>query len=179
MKLVFLHGTPGVGKLTVGRELAGLTGYPLFHNHLTVDLVHAVFEFGSAPFVELRERIWLDVMGRAADERLPGLIFTFVFEPTVEPGFFERLQARVASSGGRIYPFELRCARDELLRRVAQPDRAAFGKLRDPEVLQRYLEQWRYEALAPPGNIAFDTTRLSPLETARLIDARLKPAASP
>jgi shikimate kinase len=31
MKLIVLHGPPGVGKLTVGRELAGLTGYALFH----------------------------------------------------------------------------------------------------------------------------------------------------
>ena len=39
MKLVILYGPPGVGKLTVGRELAARTGFKLFHNHLTVDLV--------------------------------------------------------------------------------------------------------------------------------------------
>ena len=49
MKLIFLHGLPGVGKLTVARQLAALTGFKLFHNHLTVDLVTSVFEFGSEP----------------------------------------------------------------------------------------------------------------------------------
>jgi replication-associated recombination protein RarA len=48
MNLIFLYGPPGVGKLTVAQELAGMTGYKLFHNHLTVDLVYAVFDFGTS-----------------------------------------------------------------------------------------------------------------------------------
>ncbi len=38
----------------------------LFHNHLTVDLVAALFDFGSEPFVRLRESIWLDAFREAA-----------------------------------------------------------------------------------------------------------------
>ena len=41
MKLVVLHGPPAVGKLTVARELARLTGWRLFHNHLVVDALLA------------------------------------------------------------------------------------------------------------------------------------------
>src|SRR5918998_3060399 len=100
MNLIFLHGLPGVGKLTVARELARLAGYRLFHNHLTVDLVESVFEFGSAPFVELREQTWLSVFGRAAEERLPGLVFTFVFERTVREDFVGRVLDEVESRGG-------------------------------------------------------------------------------
>ena len=50
MQLVFIHGAPAVGKLTVARELAALTGFRLFHNHLTVDLAGSVF---SASFPAL------------------------------------------------------------------------------------------------------------------------------
>ena len=50
MNLVFIYGPPGVGKLTVAKELAGLTGYKLFHNHLSIDWVLPVFDFGSDPF---------------------------------------------------------------------------------------------------------------------------------
>ncbi|MBA3354768.1 MAG: AAA family ATPase [Pyrinomonadaceae bacterium] len=77
MKLIFLHGLPGVGKLTVARELVALTGFKLFHNHLTVDLVTSVFDFGSQPFIELREKIWLEVFREAVEADLTGLIFTF------------------------------------------------------------------------------------------------------
>ena len=66
MLLVFIHGAPAVGKLTVARELAGLTGFHLFHNHLTVDLVSSLFAFGTPSFVSLREQIWLAAFAEAA-----------------------------------------------------------------------------------------------------------------
>ena len=47
MNLVLLYGPPAVGKMTVGAQLSQLTGYPLFHNHLTVDLGLLFFPFGS------------------------------------------------------------------------------------------------------------------------------------
>ena len=47
--IVVIFGPPAVGKMTVGREVARLTGYKLFHNHMTVEPVLEVFEFGSPP----------------------------------------------------------------------------------------------------------------------------------
>ena len=44
MDFVFLYGAPAVGKLTVGRELARLTGVRLFDNHLVVDAALVVGE---------------------------------------------------------------------------------------------------------------------------------------
>jgi hypothetical protein len=76
VRLIFLHGLPGVGKLTVASELTKLTGFRIFHNHLAVDLVESVFDFGSLPFVELREEVWLTVFTRAVAANLNGLIFT-------------------------------------------------------------------------------------------------------
>jgi shikimate kinase len=72
LRLIFLHGLPGVGKLTVARELAQLTDYKLFHNHLAVDLVESVFEFGDRPFVELREMIWLTMFSARPKSISPG-----------------------------------------------------------------------------------------------------------
>jgi hypothetical protein len=42
MKLIFLYGLPGVGKLTVARETAKLTGLNVFYNQLAVDLVESL-----------------------------------------------------------------------------------------------------------------------------------------
>lgn len=39
MELVILFGPQAVGKMTVGQELAKQTGFKLFHNHMTIDLV--------------------------------------------------------------------------------------------------------------------------------------------
>lgn len=50
MKLIFLYGPPAVGKFTVGKVLVKLTGYKLFHNQLTSDLVESIFDRGVEPF---------------------------------------------------------------------------------------------------------------------------------
>ncbi|HIJ11483.1 TPA: hypothetical protein HA278_05490, partial [Candidatus Woesearchaeota archaeon] len=47
MIFVLIYGPMAVGKLTVAKELVKLTGYKLFHNHLTVDLVGSIFEWGT------------------------------------------------------------------------------------------------------------------------------------
>lgn len=171
MNLIFLHGLPGVGKLTVARELARLTGYKLFHNHLTVDLVESVFEFGSPPFVELREQTWLAVFARAAGEGLAGLVFTFVFERTVREEFVERALAEVESRGGRVLFAELTCGRGALERRLTDPSRAQFGKLRSVEFLDGLVSDgrvYRPDTLPRP-NFILDTTDLAPADAAARI----------
>lgn len=44
MELIFIHGPAAVGKLTVARELSRQSGVAVFHNHLVVDALLAVFE---------------------------------------------------------------------------------------------------------------------------------------
>lgn len=92
MLLLFLYGPVASGKLTIGRLVAERTGIPLFHNHLIVDAVSAVFPFGSEPFVRLREGFWLEMMGAAAQAGR-SLIFTFTPEPTVAEDFPERARS--------------------------------------------------------------------------------------
>ena len=58
MKLVFIYGPPAAGKLTIARKVAEKAGLALFHNHLIVDAVGAVFPFGSEHFKRLREKFW-------------------------------------------------------------------------------------------------------------------------
>src|SRR5262249_50851265 len=101
MKLIFLYGLPGTGKLTIARELSALTGVRLFHNHLTVDLLLSVFSFGSEAFVDLRESIWLSVFEEAAAS-LPVMIFTFNPENSVRQSFIEKAIRTVESRGGEI-----------------------------------------------------------------------------
>jgi adenylate kinase len=174
MKLIFLHGLPGVGKLTVAREIAKLTGFKLFHNHLTVDLVESLFEFGSQPFVELRERIWLAVFAEAVSANLDGLIFTFAFDRTVRDSFIENTRAVIESSGGEVVFAELRCSTDELERRIEHPSRQRFGKLCS---LERFRELKEADAFVDPGipaeRLVTDTTELSASDAASLIVNRL------
>src|SRR5262245_50715328 len=133
MDLIFLHGPAAAGKLSVARELAQLTGLRLFHNHLTVDALTAVFDFGTEPFIVLREQIWLTIFREAA-KRNVSLIFTFTPERTVGPAFIQHTIETVESAGGRVLFVALACPVEELERRITSTSRAAFGKLRSLEV---------------------------------------------
>jgi adenylate kinase len=167
VRLIFLHGLPGVGKLTVARELARLTGYKLFHNHLTVDLVESVFEFGSRPFVELRESIWLAMFTRAAEEQLAGLIFTFAHDRTVRSSFIAETQKGVESVGGRVFFVELRCAPEELERRLVEPLRRDFGKLDSVARFRELKDGGAFDGSGiPAGGLVLETDGISAAEAA-------------
>lgn len=101
MHLVFLHGKAASGKLTTARELSSLLGYPVFHNHLVVDMLSGIFPFGSEPFVCLREQMWMSVFSDAA-EIGRSIVFTFAPDPTVAPGFPSRVRGEIESRGGRV-----------------------------------------------------------------------------
>ena len=53
MKLIIIHGAPAAGKLTIANELGRLTGFKVFHNHLSIDCVKPVFDFGTEPMVSM------------------------------------------------------------------------------------------------------------------------------
>jgi hypothetical protein len=174
MKLIFLYGLPGVGKLTVARELEMLTGFRVFHNHLTVDLVQSVFEFGSQPFVELREKIWLEVFFRAAEAKLAGLIFTFVFEKTVGNSFIGNVRSVVESTGGEVHFVELQCSSPVLEGRITAPSRQGFGKLTSLELFRQLREAGAFDdSGAPADRLVVNTTEVSAREAARLIATQL------
>jgi adenylate kinase len=175
VKLIFLHGLPGVGKLTVARELAKLTGFRIFHNHLAVDLVESVFEFGSLPFVELREKLWLDVFSQAVAAGMNGLVFTFAYDRTVQDSFVGNTRRIVESAGGEVFFVELRCSAEELERRIEHPSRQRFGKLSS---VGRFRELKEAGAFVDPGipkeRLVVDTTELSATDAADRIVRELR-----
>jgi hypothetical protein len=179
MELVFLYGPAAAGKLTVARELGDRINFGVFHNHLVVDALLAVFPFGSPPLVKLREQFWLATFSEAAISGTD-LIFTFAPESTVASGFAERARAVVDSAGGRTRFVRLDVSEAEQERRIANPSRGEFAKLNDLATLRRLRAQGNalggVETL--PADLAIDTEQFAPAESAqRIIDAfSLRPA---
>ena len=173
MDLVFLYGPAAVGKLTVGRALARRTGLRLFHNHLVVDALLAVFPFGSAPFVELRERMWLDVFAAAAADGT-SLIFTFAPESTVSEGFPEAAAACIADHGGRVRFVRLTAPVEVQEARVGNESRRANGKLTDLDLLRQLRAAGSQTYRHLPAELTVDTGALAPDEAAACIAEGLR-----
>ena len=119
MKLVVIFGPPAVGKMTVGFELAKLTGLKLFHNHLTIELVLNFFDFTTPQFNilvgEFRRRIFEEV----AKSDLKGMIFTFVWAIDLEKEreYIESFCDIFRKQNADIYFVELEADFEERLRR--------------------------------------------------------------
>lgn len=174
MKLLFLHGPPAAGKLTVAREVAARTGWRLFHNHLTVNLALAVYDFGTPGFIALREQIWTAVFRRALADNLPGLIFTFNPENTVPQRFIDELFAEVAAAGSEVIPVALTLPEAEIERRLGLDSRVQNGKLTDLTLYRQLRAAGTFDSpVIPPSRLSLDTSTLSPVEAAERIVAFL------
>lgn len=174
MNLIFLFGMPGVGKLTVARELSNLTGFKLFHNHLTVDLVTSLFEFGSESFINLREKIWLETFSEAIKANFDGLIFTFAPESTVPDDFPDKVKKLLEENNGKVIFIELKCELEELEKRMSDSSRQKFGKLNSLEIFRELNEKGVFNQPEITPDISIETTNLSPAETAQIINKRLQ-----
>jgi len=180
MKFVIIFGPPAVGKMTVGYELAKLTGLKLFHNHMTIDLVLNFFDFGQSQFhglvSEFRKRIFEEV----AASDLPGMIFTFVWALDLdsEREYIERSCDIFRERGADVYFVELEASLPERLKRNESEFRLSQKPpKRDVEKSrERLLDDDRKYKLNSDGDFFYkenylkiDNTDLPADEVARMI----------
>jgi shikimate kinase len=167
VQVVFLYGPPAVGKYTIGVELAARTGFRLFHNHLTVNLVSAVFERDSEVWLRLLRSVRRDVLTEAAQHGV-SLIMTGVFSGTSEhTEAWRTMLEPFHAEGGRVQFVQLTCERDELFRRITGDSRRALDKLIDPARLTDLLDRFDMVSPAPFGeHLRLDVTHVAPSESA-------------
>lgn len=125
MRMLFVFGPLAVGKMTVGREICRLTGYRLFHNHLSIEPLLGIFDFGTPSFNRLNLLIRHEIIAEAIAADLPGLVFTYAwaFDEPGDAAAVERYIAPVVESGGQVDFIELYAAADVRLAREGTPDR--------------------------------------------------------
>ena len=171
MKLVLLFGPQAVGKMTVGEELARLTGLKLFHNHMTIELVSHFFSYGTQTGKRLVNLFRQAIFEEVAQSELEGLIFTYVW-------YFDSPEDLFASHGAQVYYVELeanletRLARNKTEHRLQEKPTKRDIAWSEQEILnsaQRHRLNSLPGEVAAPHYLRIDNANLSPEEATRMI----------
>lgn len=161
-RMIFLYGPPAVGKLTVARLVAERTGFRVLHNHLTVDAVLPILEFGHKEFGPLVQRLREDIIGTAHRAGVD-LVCTVVVAAGEEP-FVDRL---VASYEPHVQFVQLLAEPETLKARVVNESRKSYGKLADVDILEDVLARFDlYRPIVGRESVTFDMDELSAEEAA-------------
>ena len=157
------------GSSLFARELARLTGFKLFHNHVSIQFVTSLFDFGSRPANRLVDRYRREMLEEASREGVD-TIFTFVYGRPVDDEFVRDIVRRVKRYRGRVFFVRLHCDRKELGRRIAKPERRALGKLTEKKILDDLYRVHDLDSEVPvQSSLSIDTGKHSARKAARMI----------
>ena len=169
MKLLFIYGSPAVGKLTVANEIAGRTDFKVFHNHLSIDTVEPIFEFGSKPFLKLIDLIRVETIQEAARVG-QNLIYTFCYAKNSDDAHVAKITETVEKNGGTVCFVLLTADKTVLERRVTEESRRKYGKAKTVELMRYFFETYDlFSAVPNRESLIIDNTNLSARETAAKI----------
>jgi hypothetical protein len=171
MDVLFIYGPAASGKYSIGQTVSEQLELPLFHNHLVVDAVKVLFDFGTPGFCQLRADMWLSAFQIAAKHQ-QSFVFTFHPERTVQPELINKLEQVVTSQGGAVHYIELVCEESQLMQRLNSQSRQRFGKLTDVDLYHQIKAEGGFDfpEFCQPV-LSLDTSRLSAQQSAlRIID---------
>jgi shikimate kinase len=172
VKLIVIHGPPAAGKHTVGKRLSELTGYKFFYNHLTVDVVRAIFDDEDKRRHDLLFRLRTDTIAEAARYGLD-TIFTMAY--TDEPHshrFVQDMTEAVARYDGIIHYVRLDAPNAVLYERAGNTSRHKLRKPTDPEHIRTYVTTRETRVNIDDDTLVLDTSKLAPEESAQAIIKR-------
>ena len=119
MRFILIFGPHAVGKTTVGKELARLTGMKLLSEHMTEELAEAYFERYTSAHKRLAQALNGQIIESVLKNQSNDLIFTYTWPLNVptERDYVERITDKFRTAGAEIYYVELEAPLEERIRR--------------------------------------------------------------
>jgi hypothetical protein len=169
MKLIFLHGAPASGKLTVAKALLGIVPGRLFDNHTAIDFARTMFEFGAPGFWELVHDVRVSALDAASHHGIALVVTTHCYSEPQDRPQYEQFDAVMQRHGGELLPIFLHCAEVEIARRIGNADRAERRKITSMEGLIRFSTGHNYSPAPRANCLKLDTAARPADATAREI----------
>lgn len=120
MKLVTIIGPQAVGKMTVGQELAKITGLKLYHNHMAIEAVSPIFSYSTIEGKRLVHAYRKLMFAEVAKSDLDGMIFTWIWAFDLgkeEEEYYNSIKKIFLEHGAEIYLVELEADFEERIKR--------------------------------------------------------------
>lgn len=168
MKLIFLYGPPASGKLTIAEKLSERTGIPLFHNHLSRDLVKDIYGDKLRDNYGLVDRIRFDVLDYCSKNDTD-LLFTYVYEGSDDDANVRDFMKTVEDNGGEVLFVELTANKEDLVGRVDNESRKKFKKLTDPVVMAEITKDMSIYSIPFVDSLKINTSNSAPVESVESI----------
>jgi shikimate kinase len=180
MKLVILIGPPAVGKMTVGQELEKVSGYKLFHNHMTIEMVAPFFSYGTPQGRNLVQSLREEFFKSFSESCETGYIFTYVwaFSEAGEREYIEGIAGMFEQKGHDVYWIELEANLNERIKRNRTENRLqhkpskrdlAWSDSNLLETDKKYRVNSYEGEVAKPNYLRIDNTELSAVKVAQQI----------
>lgn len=179
--LVIILGPHAVGKMTVGQELAKITGLRLLHNHMSIELTRKLFDYTEKEWGILNETIRQTVFELFAKGDFRGLIFTYMcaFDMQSEFDYLLNVIELFKANGASCYVVELCADFEERLIRNKSENRllhkeskrnleCSEAEMRNTSEKYR-LNSYDGESLPFENYLKIDNTALTAEEVARMI----------
>lgn len=184
MKFVLIFGPQAVGKMTVGHELEKMTELKLFHNHMTIEPLVALFGSSSETW-RLSGLFRQQIFEAAAKSDLYGIMFTYVwaFDVQGDWDFVDNTCKIFEAEGAEIYFVELEADIEERLKRNKTPHRLEHKPTKrnvewSESNLKKTMEQHRLNArdgeIKRDNYLKINNTNLSAFEVAEIIKNTFK-----
>ncbi|KAH8883527.1 hypothetical protein GQ53DRAFT_429979 [Thozetella sp. PMI_491] len=173
---IYINGFPGVGKLTIAKELESLIpDSKIYHNHLIIDPIAPLISRNSPDYVSIRtglRRHILDIISTAEETKHTTWIFTDC--RTADSVGAEAAGDYKTASHQRGVPFisvVLICDVEENAQRMAGRVRGVetSTKLADLDVLRTIRKEMQLYTFGEPDELQLDVTQLTAAEAARHI----------
>ena len=179
-KFLTIIGPQAVGKMTVGQELAKITDYKLFYNHMTIEFTRLIFDYDKEAFKNANIKIRELVFEEFAKSNEKGIIFTgcLDFSEQLEE---ELQELKVWTKGyDEVYVVELETTLEERLKRNKTENRLLYKpSKRDIEWSEQDLlnsmENHKFNSEEGQGQKIFknylkiDNTNISAEDVAKMI----------